>query len=536
MPPSIRQERFLFTLTPVIAPRAESGTTFDIDRILASLQNRRLVQSSSSLEVARAIRQEMYPYDQLELEDRMISERQAESILMHCEEALGHPLNGLRRRLANHSKPYSNIWELVTLYCVLPLGSVVHEPKKGSPDVCIRYGQESCLWIESTYVYSKSSQESDKAQDFTRWILDRLRTAHATFPHGVHISLEARDNSNPFGVPDQSTWGELIRDRSWSEFVETLRSTNPPVIQWVCPKGNATIEFQRTLHRGSISIGLPSIKEPASPDEHPVYKEIKHKAEQARKWDSTGESYHPLVLCLGASENPWEVDSPPSSGVSLQQAVYSALSDVRRMSLVQRINTTKRIDRKSLRVRGAKHISGVIVVTLKTHANPLQPGFYRVPRASLLINQEAARPLTHEEIHLLGRMRFDSIEWGPGWESWERERGTKRSDNTHVRRIKKQWGGVTMRDLGNGTYEIELSANVIALFLSGDITHEDLRTQYGEDLAKELKAAIKQGRQIVGCEYVNAEPMSRKHDCIRFTYGPPKPLTISDPRKEKASG
>jgi len=466
-------------------------------------------------------------------DDHMISERQAESLLMECEKSIGY-LKALRQRLACHDKPYSNLWELITLYCTLPLGSITHEPEENCPDICIKHGAESHLWIESTYIYSKSKQGTDNATDFIRWILNHLKLMGISFANSVHVDLAAHNNSKAFAIPNQNRWGELIRDPSWYYFVDILKNTNHPKIEWICPMGNATIKLRRTSHSGTVSIGLPPIKEPASPNQHPVYKEIKKKAEQARKWNSSGKLYHPLVLCIGASENPWEINSPPSNGVSLYQAVYSALLNVRNMNLVQQTNITRRIDGKSLKVPGAKHISAVIVVTLETRTMIFQPDVYRVPKASLFVNDQTVHTLTPKELNLLKQIRFDCIDWGPGWEAWERRRGTKRSDNTYANRIKRNWGKASMRYLENGAFEVELPANVIALLLSGGITHEDLRQQYdGDDLANSLEAAIKQGQNIIGCEYVSSDPKSRDQDYIRLRYSSPKAQIISDPKKGK---
>jgi len=460
----------------------------------------------------------------------MISERQAEYLLMECEKSIGYPVKGLRQRLARHNKPYSNLWELITLYCTLPLGSVTHEPEQNCPDICIKYGEGSHLWIESTYIYSKSRKVTENSTDFIRWFLNHLKEVYITYGHGVNIDIAPRNKLKAFKVPDQSRWGELVKSDSWSNLVNTLKNSNHAEIEWICPMGNATFKIRRTSRPGMVTTG-PPLKEPTSPKKHTVYKEIKHKAEQAQKWSRSGNLYHPLILCIGASENTWEVDSPPSSGVSLSQAVYSALIDVRNMNLVVQANITKRIDSKSLQVPGAKYISAVIVVTLKTRTSILKPHVYRVPKASLFVNDQAAHPLTPKEIILLKKINFNRIEWGPGWESWEKPRGSKRSENTHAKRIRRQWGGASMKNCKNGAFEIELSANVVAQLLSGDISHEDLRQKYDDDLTDILKATTKQGQHIIGCEYIKANPISRKHNYIRLKYGPPKPHIISDPKK-----
>lgn len=466
----------------------------------------------------------------------MISERQAESLLIECEKSVGYPLKELRQRLARHDKPYSNLWELITLYCTLPLGSIIHEPEQNCPDICITHGTESHLWIEATYIYSKSKQGTDNTTDFIRWILNHLKLMDITFANGVHVDIAAHNKLRALEIPNKDRWRELIRHHSWYYFVNILKNTNPAETEWICPMGNATIKLRRTSHPGTVSIGLPPIKEPTTPKQHPVYKEIKKKAEQAQKWNSLGKIYQPLVLCIGASENTWEINSSPSTRVSLYQAIYSALLNVQGMNLAVQTNITKRIDGKRLYVPGAKHISAVIVVTIETRIQTFQPGFYRVTNVSLFTNHQAIRPLNPREIRLLERISFDRIKWGPGWEAWERPRGTRRGDNTPISRIRKQWGKVSMGNLKNGAFEVELSTNVIAMLLSGDITHEDLHQQYSDDLANALEAATKQGQHIIGCEYVSSDPKSRKQDYIRLRYSSPNPQIISDPKGKNRVG
>ena len=360
----------------------------------------------------------------------MISEQQAEALLEECEKATGHPLTGLRKRLARHNKPYSNIWELITLYCTLPLGSIKHEPEPNCPDICIRNGNTSPLWIEAAYVYSRRQKRIDDAEEFVKRILDKVRAKEIPHLKGIHVDITAHDGTEAFSLPAKNYWKNLFQHLSWRRFEKSLADENSAEAEWICPKGNALVKLRKKPHSHGTSVGFRVYDEPNCPTEHPVYKEIKKKAAQAKKWANLGKSYSPLVLCIGASDSPEEINSPGcTSKVSLHQAACSALLDVRRMNMTAQVNITKRIDGKSFNVPGAKLISAIVVVTLESRTSNMLPFLRREPNAQLILNDQATKPLGPKELHLLQQIRFDRIEYGLGWEAWERPRDKKRSDH-----------------------------------------------------------------------------------------------------------
>ena len=134
----------------------------------------------------------------------MISEQQAEALLDECETAIGTPLTDLRKRLARDCKSYSHLWELITLYCTLPLGSIEHEAGPSNPDICINHGDDSPLWIEATYIYSKEQQEIDNATDFIRWILKQLQSEGVPCAKSIHVDIKPHDRSNDISIPIQN--------------------------------------------------------------------------------------------------------------------------------------------------------------------------------------------------------------------------------------------------------------------------------------------------------------------------------------------
>jgi hypothetical protein len=210
------------------------------------------------------------------------------------------------------------------------------------------------------------------------------------------------------------------------------------------------------------------------------------------------------------------------------------LLNVNYINLAEQANITGRIDGKKLHVCGAKNISAVIVVCLETRTRPFTSDVCSVSKSYLFSNPQAVTVLSDEDCNLLkDRINFDSIKWGPGWETWETPRGTKRKDNRNAVRLRRQGGQIMVKYLADGSFEIEIPVNLIARLLAVDISCEDIDKSYSEEVVKLLKRAIEQGQQVVGCNYISADPKSRDNNKILLRYGPPKSPIISDPNKQK---
>jgi hypothetical protein len=461
----------------------------------------------------------------------MISERQAEALLQACERATGRPLERLRERIANQEKTLSSLWELMVLYCSLPLGSVEHEQEeKSRPDVRVATSRKHALWIEAAYIYSRAKPRRDDVADFVKWVLRELKGQGVEDACQREVEVLIGDASRPFETPKENERSQLLRSPSWREFCQGARESHCTTCRWTCPSGNVAIEIKRPSRSGT-TILMPSFSRSRSPTDHPVYKVIAGKAEQAKKWHRTGHSYQPLVLCVGA-EDPWEIYDSGSGETLLRRAVLSAFLNVRGMSLATQANITGRLDGKGFQVGASRYISAVAVVTLETRLEPCSVSrIRRHARSILFTNPQAESPLTREQVGLLEQLNFNSVEWGPGWEAWQAPRGSKRADNKIISRIRRQGGSVTMRSVSGGALGIEIPVHTLARLLAGDITHDDMEATYGKDFSNRLKLALERGEEIIGCEYIPADETSRRYDRILFCFAPPKPPVISDPDK-----
>jgi hypothetical protein len=266
----------------------------------------------------------------------MISERQAEALLHECERAIGRPLSALRQRLRKQDDPLANLWELIALYCALPLGTVSHEPTAAAPDIGIESGECPRIWLEASYIHPRFKNEITNIGTFPQWILRTLRSSGITEPEHFDIRMDRRDATADLRVPPSHTWKALAQHPSWTAFVEALRVTGLASIDWSCPSGNVVVTLRRTDRTPAISYPTPGL--PTSVQEHVVYRKIRDKAAQAVKWRKQRRSYAPLVLCFGASEEITQVKPLSPQHIPLQKAVYAALVDVRKRSLAAQYN------------------------------------------------------------------------------------------------------------------------------------------------------------------------------------------------------
>jgi hypothetical protein len=454
----------------------------------------------------------------------MISERQAEALLHECERAMGRPLSALRQRLRKQDDPLANLWELITLYCALPLGTVSHEPTEAAPDISIESVECPRLWLEASYIHPRFAKEMIDIGTFPRWILRILRTSGIAEPERFDVRMDRRDATADLQVPPSHTWNALAKHPSWTAFVEALRVTGLAPLDWICPSGNVVVTLRRKDRTPAISYPMPGL--PTSVQEHVLYRKIREKAAQADKWRQQRRSHAPLVLCFGASEEIAQVNPLSPLHMPLQKAVYAALVDARKRSLAEQFNLvgTAFLSRKRLHVPGAKYIAAVIVVTLEIRPSLLDHKGNKRASVTAFLNPDAHVPLTEVQCKLLQRMDFNSIEYGPGWEAWCQSPQTRHRQNTGGSRLKRQGGNIIMREPS----EIEIPAHVLARILAGDLSAAEAWSGYNEELRLWLKHIIERNQTIVDCRFVSTDPQSREEPCVLLRYGPRK-MVIADP-------
>ena len=457
----------------------------------------------------------------------MISEKQILHILTECEAAIGKPLEKLRNRLLCHDMSFSHIWELITLYSILPLGQVEAESQPGEPDVCLRCPSCPPIWIEASYIYPRHKEKIRDSRDFPSWIRRSLLMAGVHYAKYVNIEISASDPSEDFTVPPRNQWKKMTSHPSWNSFIKSARSSDLKKAKWTCPLGNVSISLDGVGHYPMTT--LPSIGLPETVRDHPVYKNIMEKARQATKWKKLGSNYDPLVLCFGASEEILQIESSYWSAVPLRKAVYAALLDRSKLSDIQAYNITGSMSNKRMRVKGSKYISGVIVVTLENKYEPLTlKKFRNYAKAQLFLNDHAEVTLSQEQKELIQSIDFNKIEYGPGWEAWDTSNLLRPSTNTVLDRQRRRWGGASISSWSDGTIEIKIPVVLLARILSGDISAVDAWGEYGGDVLRALAIALGKGQEIIDCKFISSDPKSREENQVSLRFGPPKSLVIRD--------
>jgi len=219
---------------------------------------------------------------------------------------MGCPLSTLRQRIANQDKIYSNLWELIVLYSCLPLGTVEHERvDEGRPDICIRSPGLESIWIEATYVYSRTKPHTDSAADLVKWLLLKLDAAGVSNARMANVEILLRDDSQPIEAPRQNEWSQLLRSAGWRQFVGNAKSSRCNGCAYSCPSGNMVVQLRGLSQTNTTSILFPSSKVLRDPTRHPIYKEVLDKASSPLK--------NSRSRGLGSQDIPndrWEMESP----------------------------------------------------------------------------------------------------------------------------------------------------------------------------------------------------------------------------------
>lgn len=230
----------------------------------------------------------------------MISERQTEVLISECEKATGQSLEQLRTRIAKHNDHLADLWELIVLYCALPLGQVSYGLCDAIPDVRIESGHCEPLWIESSFLHPKDRKRLAEIQKFHMWIRKALEAEGISLARHANIDIAKSNKSKPVVIPRENEWKRLKESSSWASFTSEAKASNCTSGNWICPRGNVIVGLKGTS-RFPCTRG-PSM-ESLTLEEHPVFRKIREKARQASRWRKQSNCYTPLVLVVGASEN-----------------------------------------------------------------------------------------------------------------------------------------------------------------------------------------------------------------------------------------
>jgi hypothetical protein len=358
----------------------------------------------------------------------MLSERQIEYLLKECEARLNAPLAGLRERLLRDRNYAGSIFELVLLYVLLNrFERVEPETGPGMPDVIIRGRWRHRLSLEAAVVSSPSSAELAKSSEFNRWL---YREIVKLMPiKGASIVIDPKPGkTDDARVPPAHRWPVMQKDPSWHVFVGQVRDQGQA--RWECPEGNISVHFKARQDEYLTAQPLAPAR-PTDITRHPVYREIRRKARQAKRWPRhLRKRPIALVICTpGGGREFWsghDVDD-----YSIHRAVFSALLDHERMNDLDRINVLRQrlkfrpqhptgvyVEPNRLRVAGSELISAVLIVRMEQdHGRAAQPP-KSTAKPELYFNRHSRHPLPEGLAAEIRKLDFNAIEYGPGWEAW----------------------------------------------------------------------------------------------------------------------
>ena len=179
----------------------------------------------------------------------------------------------------------------------------------------------------------------------------------------------------------------------------------------------------------------------------------------------------------------------------------------------------------SQRVRGAKYISAILLVNLATPiSSPYEKDLGKKARIDLFVNHHAAVPIDQALERELLELPIGSVEFGPGWESWE---GMERAGN--IERCKRLGGSMEHYVSGDGTLGVELPTSLVLRILSGqENAKRAFAESYGDQYPASLfRDALASNRDLVECSISNDESASRSEPTILFKFGPPQETVVS---------
>lgn len=377
--------------------------------------------------------------------------------------------------------------------------------------------------MESLVVRSSTNAQSNLISEIRHWIFKQLNEVGCSLK-GATIDILPLDANRELSLPPSNKWKQEMKTESWRALVKSIRSTGTGTWEYV--DGNASITI--SPHRDGYLLGgnpIPNL--PNRVEDHPVYRAIKRKGAQARKWDKEVRS-KPIVLVIGTEDISPEFGIYDSgSGVELDQAIWSALLDAHKIGFIDRYNILRdgSLERvQSKQVSGARYISGVMFVRLEHMIRPLDYTKNRIAKSRLFRNPHADILLTEAHTAILDDIDFNRIPYGPGTEAWE---GTHRQ-SLRERNVRRG-GSLVMRSGRDIGYSIELPAITIVRLLAGDISAENLSSDYGNDpsLIKLFKKALNENCEIIDVALIQSDPLIREEPRIRFQFGIPKPPVVA---------
>lgn len=484
----------------------------------------------------------------------MINEKQAEILLSECELWLGTELSELRKKLrSDYESTKPMLWELIVLHATASsivsihynnakqnqdiAALIQHEPTPGAPDIFLQPSGCEPFYIEVAYIMPRNQQQEDDLKHFPCWVRKELVKKGINYANSLTIRLDPADSTKDVQVPPRNCWNQQLKTDKWKSFVIQLSSRNLPST-WSLEEANVIVTAEGIEQGFGVSSSFPTPNVPQRAEDNLIYKTIKHKAEQAKKWEESRKIYQPLVLVIGASESLHQINGHDMlSSIQPQKAVYSALADIEQWDWTTILNLT---DNRSWpwamrrqRVSGSRFISAVVIVTIRNEYSGLEYRCQRKASKSLIIkNPHPKVALTAVQEQLLEQIDFNHIKYGPGSESWEKPQ--KNQDiSVALNRYRESKGRFVFSPKSDGAFSVEISCKLVARFLVGDITVDEVwdskRLSLTDDpgsnpsleqtIGSFLKTAANIRQPVVNVKFMQANSKLREESRIRLEFG-----------------
>lgn len=463
---------------------------------------------------------------------------------------MGRSLKKLRRDLGAEDK-HGALWELVTLYVASKIGEIDHEPAEATPDVRVRAGEMQAIWIEAKHVESPAVQHSENLQQFCGWLSWRLKKQKVSaadfrwrfeelpwedqpsspiartsiwrrFLDELHLLKKSRGmpsptdsadsrNVRPDVLPSRQKWKALVRTSEWKLFVGDLRENRNAVLR--ASTGGFSCQISAEYHpnpHGYLTSGYATLQIQEF-DRHPVYRAIKDKAMQAKKWD-IGDA--PLVVCVGCTSECGYLKDCHYPTVSARDAAIVALHDLARAVHVPGASDTIRATNRELRVSGSSRISAVLLVSVEDRSLGVLQGYERTAESFLIVNHQCSHPLSASELRIVEHLPFDRIQFANDAEPYMGSREHNQSKrSSHGAKV------LTMSSDEDRTTEVIIPEQDLFWILAGRANSKDVLKRYNSENALQI---FSQEPPLIGIERVPGNPEKAEPDCVKFIVRAPR--------------
>jgi hypothetical protein len=296
-------------------------------------------------------------------------------------------------------------------------------------------------------------------------------------------------------------------------------------------------------HNGYVTAQPLAPARPSEITKHPVYREIRRKARQAKSWPKHLRA-RPIVLVIctpGSGREFWS--GYDVEDYSVRRAVFSALLDHERMTDLERINILRQrlklhpkrtyVESNRLRVAGSGLISAVLTVRIEQDHDWLVQRRRSKAKPELFFNYHARHPLPDRLAAEIQQLDFNAIEYGPGWESWQNtDRQSLKARNL------RRGGPLEMRFRKEGELEVRIPTIKVLKIMSGEATAQEVFAEYGNEPPNPLNVfeqALASELTLESMEIINGDPTTRAEQQIAFRFSEGRPAVIARARAQESS-